>query len=162
MHSINYLVGCVIQKRLQLTISHSSIISARRSSKSKSGKLQFGSTGRASKSGTGTRSKVWSRFVETFFVKFWWLMWRMLMMMVRLVIFRYIWLRSHIHQINLCWVWYGQLWRNNSIKKVSRKRLHSGPGNLKNSKSKNSSNSLDEHFLQHFRTFNTINHYLLY
>ena len=33
--------------------------------------------------------------------------------------------------------WYGQTWMNNSIKKVIRKRLHSGPGNLKDCKSKN-------------------------
>ena len=30
--------------------------------------------------------------------------------------------------------WYGQTWMNNSIKKVIRKRLHWGPGNLKNYK----------------------------
>ena len=32
--------------------------------------------------------------------------------------------------------WYGQTWMNNSIKKVIRKRLHTGPGNLKNSSNK--------------------------
>ena len=40
--------------------------------------------------------------------------------------------------------WYGQTWMNNSIKKVIRKRLHSGPGNLKNCKSKNSSNKMNK------------------
>ena len=34
------------------------------------------------------------------------------------------------------WYGHGQTWMNNSIKKVIRKRLHTGPGNLKNSSNK--------------------------
>ena len=34
------------------------------------------------------------------------------------------------------WYGHGQTWMNNSIKKVIRKRLQTGPGNLKNSSNK--------------------------